>query len=132
MENDKIQEGMLLNSSNDSLDPYDYHLNKNGLDCFKNLIECNRIHSSWLSMESGDMEEIDEDEKDVEEDVSIDELGYIDGSNEVVKIFNQKCVICLERDSDYFFKECGRQCICDQCYQNKDNIDILKCIVCRR
>ena len=121
MENDKIQEGMLLNSSNDGLDPYDYHLSKNGLDYFKNLIECNRIHSSWLSMESGDMEEIDENEEDVEEDVNIDELGYTDGSNEVVKIFNQICVICLEPDSDYFFKQCGHQCICDQCYQNKDN-----------
>ena len=26
--NDKIQEGTLLNPSNDSLDPYDYHLSK--------------------------------------------------------------------------------------------------------
>ena len=33
IENDKIQEGTLLNSSNDSLDPYDYHLSRNGLDC---------------------------------------------------------------------------------------------------
>ena len=56
METDKIEEGTLFNSSNDSLDPYDYHLNKNGLDCFEKLSECNRIHSSWLSMEFGDME----------------------------------------------------------------------------
>ena len=56
IENDKIEEGTLLNSSNESLDPYDYHLSKNGLDCFKKVLECNRIHSSWLSMESGDKE----------------------------------------------------------------------------
>ena len=35
-ENDKIEEGTLLNSSNDSLDSYEYHLSKNGLSCFKN------------------------------------------------------------------------------------------------
>ena len=49
------------------------------------------------------MEEIVEDEEVVEEDVNIHELKYTDGSNEVVKIFNQKCIICLERDSDYIF-----------------------------
>ena len=47
---------MLLKSSNDSLDPYDYHLSKTGLDCFKKLLESNGTHISWFSMESGDME----------------------------------------------------------------------------
>ena len=32
IENNKIEEGTLLNPSSDSLDPYDYHLSKNGLD----------------------------------------------------------------------------------------------------
>ena len=134
---------MLLNSSNDSLDPYDYHLDKNGLDCLKKLFECNRIHSSWPDMQSGDMEKIVEDEDDieedveenvvevVEEDVTIHELEYTDGSHEIVKIFNQKCVICLERDSDYIFKQCGHQCICEDCYQNKGDIDLLRCVICR-
>ena len=35
IENDKIEEGTLLNSSNDGLDPYDDHHSKNGLDCVK-------------------------------------------------------------------------------------------------
>ena len=70
------------------------------------------------------MEEIVGDEEDDEEDVNLQELEYTDGSNEVVKIFNQKCVICIERDSDYIFKQCGRQCICEECYQNKSDIDI--------
>ena len=64
---------MLLSSTIGSLDPYAYHLSKNGLDCFKKLMHRNRIHSSWLSMESGDTEEIVEDEEDVEEDVNIHE-----------------------------------------------------------
>ena len=119
IENDKIEEGMLLNASNNSLDPYDYNLSKNGSDCFKKLLDCNRIHSSWLSMDSGDMAECVEDEEDVEEDVNIHELEYTDGSKEVVKIFKQKCVSCLERDSDYIFKQCGHQCLCEECYQIK-------------
>ena len=113
------------------MDPYDYHLSKSGLDCLKKLLECNRIHSSWFSLESDDMEEIVEDEEDIEEDVNIQELEYTDGSNEVVKIFNQKCVISLERDSDYIFKQCGHQCICEECYQNKGDFDKLKCVICR-
>ena len=56
---------------------------------------------------------------------------YTDGSNEVVKIFNQKFLICLERASDYIFKQCGCQCVCDECYQNKGDIEIFKCPVCR-
>ena len=90
IENNKIEKGTLLNPSNDSLDPYEFHLSKNGLDSFKKLLDCNRIHSFWLSMESGDMEEIVEDDEDVEEDVNIHELEYTDGSNEVVKVSNQK------------------------------------------
>ena len=60
--NDNIQEDMLLKSSLDSLDPYDYHLSKNGLNCSKKLLDCIRIHRSWLSMECGHVGEIVEDE----------------------------------------------------------------------
>ena len=62
LENDKIGEGLLINLSDGSLDPYDYHLSKNGLDCFKKLKNCNLIHSSWPGKEYGYMEEIDEEE----------------------------------------------------------------------
>ena len=99
------------------MDAYNYHLSKNGLACFKKLLECNRIHSSWLSMESGDMEEIIQE--DIEVDFNIHESGYTDGSNEVVKVFNQKCFICLERDSDYILKQGGHQCICEEGYEKK-------------
>ena len=35
IEIEKIEEGTLLNRSDDSLDPYAYHFSKNGLDCLK-------------------------------------------------------------------------------------------------
>ena len=37
IENDKIEEGILLNATNNSLDPYDYHVEKCGKDAFKKL-----------------------------------------------------------------------------------------------
>ena len=88
-----------------------------------------------IGFEYGFLEEIleveEDDGGDVEENVNIHELAYTYGNNEVVKICNQKCVICFERDSDYLFKQCGHQCICEECYQNKSKIDILKCVSCR-
>ena len=132
IENDKNEEGTLLNATNGSLDPCDYHLEKCGKDSFKNL-ERSLIHTFW----PGHGEDIgNEDDDLVEEDVveendDLIETQYLNGNNEVVKIFNQKCVICCERDSVYAFRLCGHQCICEQCYQDKSDIDILKCVVCR-
>ena len=37
IENNKIEENTLLNATNNSLDPYDYHLEKCGIDSFKKL-----------------------------------------------------------------------------------------------
>ena len=48
----------------------------------------------------------------------------------MVQIFNQKCVRCYERVSVYTFRQCGHQCFYKQCFQNKADIDILKCVVC--
>ena len=92
LKNDKYEERMLLISLNDSLNSYEYHLSKNGLDCFKKLLGCNRIHSSWPDIQYGDVEEIVADEEDVDEvddeDVNTHELEYTNGSNRVVKMFN--------------------------------------------
>ena len=132
IENDKMEEGTLLNATNYSLDPFDYHVEKCGVDSFKKL-EHTLIHTYWIG--HGEDEENEDDnlvEEDiVEEDENLIETPYLNGNNEVVKIFNQKCVICLERDSIYAFRQCGHQCICEQRYENKGDIDILKCVLCR-
>ena len=130
IENDKIEESRLLNATNNSLDPYDYHLEKCGVDSFKKLEHC-LIHSFW----PGHGENEDDDDL-VEEDVfgedeNLIETQYFNGNNEMVKILNQKCVICYDKDSVYAFRQCGHQCICEQVYQNKGDINILKCVVCR-
>ena len=109
------------------MDPYEYHLEKCGIDSFKKL-ERNLIHT-FLPDHGENIENESDDNDLVEEDIV--EAQYFNGNNEVVKIFNQKCVICYERDSVYAFRQCGHQCICEQCYQSKGDINILKCVVCR-
>ena len=130
--NDKIEEGTLLNVTNTSLDPYDYHVEKCGIDAFKKL-ENELIHTSWPGHRDGDGEVEDDSnvEDVVEENEDLIEKNYTNGNNELVKMISQKCVICLERDGDYAFRQSGHQCICEQCYQNEGDIDILKCVVCR-
>ena len=127
IENDKIEENTLLNATNNSLDPYDYHIGRCGINSFKKLNH-SLIHTLWP--DHGENIENESDDNDlVEEDIV--EAQYFNGNKEVVKIFNQKCVICYERDSVYAFRQCGHQCICEQCYQSKGDIVILKCVVCR-
>ena len=108
VENDKIEERTLLNVTNNSLDPYDYHLEECGKDSFKKL-ERNLIHTFWPdhgeNIENEDDDLVEEDE--VEEHGDLIETQYLNGNNEVIKIFNQKCVICLERESVYAFRQCG-------------------------
>ena len=55
------------------------------------------------------------------------EEQIFNGTNEMVKIFNQKCVICLENDSVYAFRNCGHLCLCENCFDS----NITKCVVCR-
>ena len=111
------------------MDPYEYHLEKCAIDSFK-VLERNLVHSFWLG-HGEDQNQNENVEDEVEEDEISIEPSYTNGNNEVVKICNQKCVICYERDSVYAFRQCGHQCICEHCYQNKGDIDILKCVVCR-
>ena len=99
IENDKIEGDTLLNLSSKSFDPFDYHVSKNGLDCFEKLLDSNRIHYPWRDLESGIMDEIvgkmEPLVEDVEENLDIRELEDTTRCNKVVKIFNQKCVVCL-------------------------------------
>ena len=133
IENDKVQEGTLLNATNKNLDPFLYHLGKCGVNSVEKL-DCSQIHCCWPrdeEDENDDLVEEDEDIDSVEEDENVVETNYCNGTDEVVKIFNQKYVLRFERDSVYEFRQCGHQCICEQCHQNKGDIDILKCVVCR-
>ena len=85
------------------------------------------IHTFWPGIE----DDISDIEDEVEENEDFLETNYTNGNNEMVKILNQKCVICYEKVSVYAFIQCGHHCICEQCYQNKGDIEILKCVVCR-
>ena len=106
-----------------------YHIEKCGVECFEKL-ERSLIHTFLPGVGENDIED-EEDEIEVEEDDDLIEKQYLNGNYEVVKFLNQKCVICLKTDSDFAFRQCGHQCICEQCYQNKGDIDMLKCVVCR-
>ena len=64
IENNRIEEGTLLNVTN--MYPYDYHLNKGGVDSFKKL-ERSLIHTFWPGV--GEDIEIEDDISDVEDEV---------------------------------------------------------------
>ena len=98
IDSNKIEEGTLLNSTNDSLDPLDYHLEKCGQGAFKTM-ECNAIQSFCPNEDDEEniwraRRELDDS---VEEQRNLYEPAYFNGNNEMVKIFIQKCVICFER-----------------------------------
>ena len=130
VENDKIEKESLLNATN--MYPYDYHLNTCGVASFRKL-ERSLIRTFWPGV--GEDIENEDDISDVEDEVEANEdlieTENLNGNNEVVKIVNQKCVTCLEKDSVHAFRQGGHQCICEQCYLNRGDIDILKCVVCR-
>ena len=116
IENDKIEVGTFLNTTNNSLDAFDNHLEKCGVDSFK-VLDQSQTQTLYPHYEK-EIEDEDEDDVLVEEDEYLNETNYRNGTNEVVKTFNQKCVICCERDSEYAFRECGLQCIYEHCYQS--------------
>ena len=70
IENVKIEEGTLLNTTNNSLDPFDYHVEKCGKDAFKKL-ERSLIHTFWPGV--GEDREVDDHCSDVENEVEEDE-----------------------------------------------------------
>ena len=67
IENDKILESTLLNASRSSLDAYDYHIGRCGIDSFKKL-DHSLIHTLWP--DHGENIENESDDNDlVEEDI---------------------------------------------------------------
>ena len=85
IENDKIEEGTLLNATSDILDPFDYHLENCGIDSFKKLRR-SLLHTYWPGVEGIEEDEDDEDEDDVlvEEDETMIETKYCNGNNGVL------------------------------------------------
>ena len=113
IENINNAEGILLNSTNDSLDPFDYHLGKCGENASK-TIENIQIHSFYPYEEH----EEDDEEEDiwrahgksndwVQKYRNSDKPAYCHGNKQTVKVFNQKCVICFENHSVIAFCQCG-------------------------
>ena len=129
-ENDRIEQRTLLNATNNILYPYDYQNEKCGRNAFEKL-EHTEKHTFWPGFEEHKENEDGYLVEEGEENEDLVNRKFYNGNNEVVKIFSQKCVICLEKDSIYAFTQCGHQCICEQFCQNKGDIDILKCVVCR-
>ena len=66
IENGKIEEGTLLNATNENLDPYVYLVDKCGLDSFKKS-EHSLIHTCWPG--HGEDIENEDDLSDVEDEV---------------------------------------------------------------
>ena len=98
-------------------------------------MECNHIHGFNPNEEDDDEDDILSVQRAVdawvEEQRSFAKPAFCNGNNEMVKIFNQKRVICFENPTVYAFRPCDHQCIGEKCYQNKSDIDILICIICR-
>ena len=72
-------------------------------------------------------EEEDDEVEDEDEEDEINEEEFYNGTNEMVKIFNQKCVLCSEKDTIYAFRKCGYLCLCENCFDS----NITNCVVCR-
>ena len=49
------------------------------------------------------------------------------GTMKWLKFFIKTLLYILKK---IVFRQCGDQCFCEQCYENKGVIDILKCVVC--
>ena len=89
IENDRIEQRTLLDATNNSLNPYDYHVEKCGEKAFKKL-EHTQTHTFRPGFE--EHEENEDDylvEKDGENEDLIDTKFY-NGNNEVVKNIQSK------------------------------------------
>ena len=123
-ENDKFEKGTSLNATKNGLYPFDYQLEKCGLGSFKTL-DCTQIQICCPHVE-----EHTEDEDHVWlKRMKIWLKQFI--IMETMKWLNFLIKSVLYVTKEIVFRQCIHQCICDQCYQNKGDIDILKCVVCR-
>ena len=75
IQNDKIEECTLLNATNDSSDPLDYHLEDCGVDSFKTL-DYSQIYTFYPHEEEDEEDENGELVEEVEEDEDLIETSY--------------------------------------------------------
>ena len=80
IENDKIEEETFLNETNDSSDPFYYHVGNCGVDSFKTL-EHSQIHTFYPHEEYEENEDGDLVEED-EENEDLIETNYCNWTNE--------------------------------------------------
>ena len=59
-------------------------------------------------------------------------LGIAMETMRKVEVLNQKCGICFENLIVCAFLQCGHQYFCEKCCQNEGDVDILKCVLCRK
>ena len=85
IENDKIKEGILLNTTNNNLAPFLYHLAKCGKDSLEKL-EGIQIHSCWPHDEEEDENDEIEVVALVEEDEDLIETTFVMGTMMWLKI----------------------------------------------
>ena len=131
IENDKSEEVTLLKNTENSSDSFDYHFFKNGENACTRLSR--EVVHTYYPYKVDDDEDIWRAHRVLDVLYAANEaahkLDYSNGNNEMVKILNQKCIKYLENRSAYDYGNCGNQCICESCYQNKDDVDILKCVM---
>ena len=84
-----------MNATNNSLNPYDYHVEKCGKNAFKKLDT--QIHTFWPGFEEHEENEDDYLVEEDEENEDLIDTKFYNGNNEVVKIFSQKCVMFRKR-----------------------------------
>ena len=81
-----------MNATNNSLNPYVYHVEKCGKKAFKKL-EHTQIHAFWPGFEEHEENEDDYLVEEDEENEDLIDTKFYNGNNEVVKILSQKCYL---------------------------------------
>ena len=121
------------------LNPYDLLYNSNNGDRYKivnlNLIAL-RCYDDNIEIDNFfDYVEVVNDNNNnliIEYEDEDNEISIYNGNNELNKIFHEKkCIICLENDSVYAFRNCGNLSVCQSCYKNTDSDKLKKCVICK-
>ena len=83
---------MLLETTEDSLDSYDYHISRCGEDAFTKII----LEQNYSHHNPEDNDEVDEHIEDNEDfdETDLKNKQFFTGTNEILKIFNEKCNTC--------------------------------------